>query len=57
MEKLVAAAWAAGAYKIMLLTGKTQGAAGFYRKLGFRPTLDDALCLYLPLAVLRQTRA
>jgi hypothetical protein len=28
-------AWAAGAYKIMLLTGKSLGAKGFYEKLGF----------------------
>ena len=34
-----------------------EAVAGFYRKLGFRPMLDDALCLYLPLEVLRQTRA
>lgn len=35
MEAAIAAAWAAGAYKIMLLTGKTLGAKGFYEKLGF----------------------
>lgn len=36
---------------------KDNRAAAFYRRLGFRPTLDDALCLYLPLAVLKQTKA
>lgn len=35
MAAAIAAAWSAGAYKIMLLTGKTLGARGFYEKLGF----------------------
>jgi GNAT superfamily N-acetyltransferase len=35
MSAVIKAAWAAGAYKIMLLTGKTLGARGFYEKLGF----------------------
>lgn len=35
MEHLVQTAWAANAYKIMLLTGKDLGARGFYEKLGF----------------------
>jgi GNAT superfamily N-acetyltransferase len=35
MMKLIDAAWAAGAYKIMLLTGSDAGAVGFYEKLGF----------------------
>jgi len=35
MEAVIAAAWAANAYKIMLLTGKAAGARGFYKKLGF----------------------
>ena len=41
----------------VVVDAKDDQAAGFYRKLGFRPTLDDLLCLYLPLTVLRQTRA
>ena len=45
-----------GLYAVVV-DAKDDRVAGFYRKLGFRPTLDDALCLYLPLAVLRQTRA
>jgi GNAT superfamily N-acetyltransferase len=35
MNMLIDAAWAAGAYKIMLLTGSDAGAVGFYEKLGF----------------------
>jgi GNAT superfamily N-acetyltransferase len=35
MAAVIAAGWAADAYKIMLLTGKTLGARGFYEKLGF----------------------
>ena len=35
MEAVIAAAWEADAYKIMLLTGKEAGAKGFYYKLGF----------------------
>ncbi len=35
MDSVRQAAWAAGAYKIMLLTGKSLGAKGFYEKLGF----------------------
>jgi GNAT superfamily N-acetyltransferase len=45
-----------GLYAVVV-DAKDDRVAGFYRKLCFRPTLDDALCLYLPLAVLRQTRA
>ena len=35
MEAIIRAAWDAGAYKIMLLTGKGANARGFYEKLGF----------------------
>jgi GNAT superfamily N-acetyltransferase len=35
MEVVMAAAWAANAYKIMLLTGKVMGAKSFYENLGF----------------------
>lgn len=45
-----------GLYAVVV-DAKDDRVAGFYRKLGFRPTLDNALCLYLPLAVLQQARA
>lgn len=45
-----------GIYAV-LVDAKDDRAASFYRQLGFLPTLDDALCLYLPLTVLRQTGA
>ncbi|WP_299730986.1 GNAT family N-acetyltransferase [uncultured Tateyamaria sp.] len=32
---LIDIAWAADAYKVMLLTGQARGAQGFYRKVGF----------------------
>jgi GNAT superfamily N-acetyltransferase len=35
MKAVVDAAWVAGAYKIMLLTGVEAGAHGFYEKCGF----------------------
>jgi hypothetical protein len=35
LNKILEAAWSAGAYKVMLLTGKPLGAKGFYEKLGF----------------------
>ena len=35
MNALIQAAWAADAYKIMLLTGRRAEARGFYEKLGF----------------------
>lgn len=35
MNALIDAAWAAGAYKVMLLTGRRAEARGFYEKLGF----------------------
>ncbi len=36
LEAAIDAAWAAEAYKIMLLTGQARGAKGFYETLGFR---------------------
>ena len=42
-----------GLYAVVV-DAKDGKAAGFYRRLGFRPTLDDPLCLYLPLSVLKQ---
>ncbi|WP_299648683.1 GNAT family N-acetyltransferase [uncultured Tateyamaria sp.] len=35
MQAVIDAAWAAGCYKIMLMTGRTAKARGFYEKLGF----------------------
>ncbi|MEX0370881.1 MAG: GNAT family N-acetyltransferase, partial [Tateyamaria sp.] len=35
MDAAIAAAWDADCYKIMLLTGRTAEARGFYEKLGF----------------------
>ncbi|WP_299698624.1 GNAT family N-acetyltransferase [uncultured Tateyamaria sp.] len=35
MKAVIDAAWAADCYKIMLLTGRTAEARGFYEKLGF----------------------
>lgn len=43
-----------GIYAVVV-DAKDEKAAGFYMRLGFRPTLDNELCLYLPLAVLKQT--
>lgn len=36
MQAAIDAAWEAGCYKIMLLTGQNTGARGFYESLGFR---------------------
>ncbi|WP_415401514.1 GNAT family N-acetyltransferase [Tateyamaria sp. SN3-11] len=36
MQAAIDAAWAADAYKVMLLTGQGTGARGFYERLGFR---------------------
>ena len=35
MQAAAHAAWAAGVYKIMLLTGQLHGAKGFYEQLGY----------------------
>ena len=35
MQGAIDAAWAAGSYKIMLMTGQGRGATGFYEALGF----------------------
>lgn len=45
MQALIAQAWAADAYKIMLLTGKNNTAKGFYAKLGFDPDEKQAMTL------------
>ena len=39
MTRLIETAWATGAYKIQLLTGRARGAAPFYETLGF--TTDE----------------
>jgi len=41
MQALMSDAWQADAYKIMLLTGKSIGASGFYEKLGFTETKNS----------------
>lgn len=43
-----------GLYAVVV-DAKREKAAAFYQKLGFVPTLDNPLCLYLPIATLRQT--
>lgn len=40
----------------LVVDAKDAQAAEFYRRLHFEPTLDDALCLFLPLSRLAQTR-
>lgn len=43
-----------GLYAVVV-EAKHEKAAAFYHKLGFAPTLDNPLCLYLPLATLQRT--
>lgn len=45
MQRLIADARQQGAYKIMLLTGKARGAAGFYAALGFDGDEKQAMIL------------
>ena len=45
MERVIDMAWAEGAYKIMLLTGRDLGARGFYEKLGFTGDEKHAMTL------------
>lgn len=45
MEAAIAKAWAAGAYKIMLSTGRGRGAKGFYEALGFSDQDKHAMIL------------
>lgn len=45
-----------GLYAVVV-DAKDSQAAEFYRRLHFEPTLDDALCLFLPLSRLAKTRA
>ena len=44
-----------GLYAVVV-DAKDAQAAEFYRRLHFEPTLDDALCLFLPLPRLAKTR-
>lgn len=44
-----------GLYAVVV-DAKDDTAATFYRRIGFEPTLDDALCLFLPLSKLAKTR-
>lgn len=45
-----------GLYAVVVDAKDTQ-AAEFYRRLHFEPTLDDELCLFLPLSRLVKTRS
>ena len=45
-----------GLYAVVV-DAKDPQAADFYRRLHFEPTLDDDLCLFLPLSRLAKTRA
>lgn len=45
MQAAIDAAWDADAYKIMLMTGKKRGAAGFYKALGFSSEDKHAMVL------------
>lgn len=45
MQAVVAQAWEADAYKIMLMTGVSAQARGFYEKLGFSGTEKHAMTL------------
>lgn len=42
-----------GLYAV-IVDAKHEQASAFYQQLGFLPTLDNPLCLYLPLATLKQ---
>lgn len=43
-----------GLYAVVV-DAKQEKAAAFYQRLGFVPTQDDPLCLFLPIATLQQT--
>jgi len=45
-----------GLYAVVV-DAKDVQVAGFYRRLHFEPTLDNELCLFLPLSRLAKTRA
>lgn len=44
-----------GLYAVVV-DARDNGAAAFYRRLGFEATLDNPLCLFLPLSRLAKTR-
>lgn len=48
MQHAVAQAWAADAFKIMLMTGKKRNAAGFYEAVGFRAEDKTAMVIRRP---------
>jgi len=45
MDHILDTAWAADAYKVMLLTGTHTSAQGFYEKLGFSGTQKDGMII------------
>jgi len=45
-----------GLYAVVV-DAKDEKAATFYRRLDFESTLDDPLCVFLPLSRLAQTKA
>ena len=42
-----------GLYAVVV-DAKNDKAARYYQRMGFVPTLDDPLCLYLPLSMLKK---
>lgn len=48
MQGAIDAAWQAGAYKIMLMTGRSNNAKGFYEALGFDSTEKWPMVLRRP---------
>ena len=48
LETAVDAAWAANAYKVMLLTGQKRGAKGFYEAVGFSDEDKHAMVIRRP---------
>ncbi|MCK0094386.1 GNAT family N-acetyltransferase [Yoonia sp. F2084L] len=48
MQYAIAQAWAADAFKIMLMTGNKRGAAGFYEAVGFRAEDKTAMVIRRP---------
>jgi GNAT superfamily N-acetyltransferase len=47
---------AVGIYAV-LVDAKNEQVQGYYQSLGFMPTLDDPLCLFLPVATLQKARS
>ena len=48
MQHAIAQAWAADAFKIMLMTGKKRAAAGFYEAVGFSAEDKTAMVIRRP---------